>query len=78
MQYQYGDHITHKDVLSSAMYPAVFKDFQDFRYRYGDKITKLPTRAFLSPLKEDEEISVEMGPGSEVRTAASIAGSYLP
>lgn len=66
MQDQHGDHITHKDVLSSAMYPQVFKKWQDFRYKFGDKVAKLNTRAFLTPMKEDEEIAVEMAPANEV------------
>jgi pyruvate carboxylase len=66
MQDQFGEHITDKDVLSSAMYPAVFKEFQEFRYHYGNLISNLPTRAFLAPLKEDEEISVDVAKGSQV------------
>lgn len=59
-------HITSKDVLSSALYPKVFQEWQDFRFQFGDKITQLPTRAFLAPLDEDEEISVEMAKASQV------------
>ena len=66
MQDQHGEHISHKDVLSSAMYPQVFKDWQDHRYKFGDKIARLSTRAFLMPLKEDEEITASMAPGREV------------
>ena len=66
MQDQFGEHVTDKDVLSSAMYPAVFKEFQEFRYHYGTLMTNLPTRAFLAPLKEDEEISVDLAKGSQV------------
>jgi pyruvate carboxylase len=66
LQDQYGDHIDDKDVLSAALYPSVFKEYQDFRYHYGNQMTNLPTRAFLAPLREDEEITVEVAPGSAV------------
>lgn len=66
VQDQYGAHISAKDVLSSALYPKVFQEYQDFRFQFGDKITNLPTRAFLAPLDEDEEISVQMAKASEV------------
>ena len=72
MQDQYGDHITEKDVLSAAMYPQVFKEWQDIRYHYGTKLTALPTRAFLAPLDEDDEISVELAPGSEARVSLAL------
>ena len=63
MQDQYGEHVDDKDVLSAAMYPSVFKEYQDFRYQFGNQMTNLPTRAFLAPLAEDEEIAVETAPG---------------
>lgn len=44
----------------------VFKDWQDHRYKFGDKVARLSTRAFLSPLKEDEEITASMAPGRDV------------
>jgi hypothetical protein len=44
----------------------VFKDWQDFRYKFGDKVARLSTRAFLSPLKEDEEITASLAPGRDV------------
>lgn len=44
----------------------MFKDWQNFRYKYGDKVARLSTRAFLSPLKEDEEITASMAQGRDV------------
>ena len=78
MQDQYGEHISDKDVLSSAMYPQVFQDWQDFRYKYGTKVAALPTRAFLTPLKEDEEIMVELAPGSDVTIKYKARGELQP
>jgi pyruvate carboxylase len=58
---KYGrSNITNKDVLSAALYPKVFEEYQDFVLRYSDLIEKLPTRAFLEPLKEDEEVEIEL------------------
>jgi hypothetical protein len=33
---------------------------QAFVLRYSELIEKLPTRAFLVPLKEDEEVEIEL------------------
>jgi pyruvate carboxylase len=35
----------------------------DFSIKYSSLIEKLPTRAFLAPLDEDEEIEVELAKG---------------
>ncbi|GAX77798.1 hypothetical protein CEUSTIGMA_g5241.t1 [Chlamydomonas eustigma] len=61
---KYGSsNITKRDVLSSAMYPKVFEEYMDFSLRYSQLIEKLPTRAFLAPMDEDEEIEVELAKG---------------
>jgi pyruvate carboxylase len=58
---KYGrSNISNKDVLSAALYPKVFEEYQSFVLRYSDLIEKLPTRAFLAPLKEDEEVEIEL------------------
>lgn len=58
---RYGrSNITNKDVLSAALYPKVFEEYKSFVLRYSDLIEKLPTRAFLTPLKEDEEVEIEL------------------
>lgn len=58
---RYGrSSISNKDVLSAALYPKVFEEYQSFVLRYSDLIEKLPTRAFLAPLKEDEEVEIEL------------------
>jgi pyruvate carboxylase len=71
---KYGrSNISNKDVLSAALYPKVFEEYQSFVLRYSDLIEKLPTRAFLAPLKEDEEVEIEL---SKVRTLG-LAGHGL-
>jgi pyruvate carboxylase len=38
----------------------VYEEYMDFVLRYSDLIEKLPTRAFLVPLAEDEELEIEL------------------
>lgn len=58
---RYGrQSINERDVLSAALYPKVFEEYQAHVLRYSDLIGKLPTRAFLVPLKEDEEVEIEL------------------
>jgi len=59
---KYGPSITEKDVLSYAMYPKVFADWQDFRAVYGDT-QLLPTHLFLKPMVEGQEVEFEIEPG---------------
>ncbi|MEW5296933.1 MAG: hypothetical protein WDW36_000179 [Sanguina aurantia] len=55
--------IRSRDVLSAAMYPKVFDEYMTFTQTYSDLIEKLPTRAFLTPAEEDEEIEFEIAKG---------------
>ena len=50
------------DVMSSAMYPAVCKEFLQFRAQYGP-VDKIPTRIFLTGPKVGEEFEVTIGQG---------------
>ncbi len=43
--------MTHRDVLSAAMYPKVFDEYMTFVDNYSAAVEKLPTRAFLAPLE---------------------------
>ena len=43
---RHGDHIDDRDVMSAALYPKVFDDFEIFRSSYGP-VDKLDTRTFL-------------------------------
>lgn len=49
------------DVLSYALYPRVFEDWKEFENENGE-VTHLPTRAFLEPMRVNEEIEVEVSP----------------
>jgi len=50
------------DFLAYKLYPKVFTDYYDFVQTYGD-VGKLPTPAFFYPLKDNEEILVEIADG---------------
>ena len=43
---RHGSHITERDVMSAALYPQVFEDFENFRASYGP-VSKLGTKTFL-------------------------------
>ena len=51
------------DVLSYAMYPAVFDEWMAHRREYGDAVAAVPTRNFLAGLEVGEEVSVTIEHG---------------
>jgi pyruvate carboxylase len=53
----------------------VFEEYRDFVLKYSDLIEKLPTRAFLTPLAEDEELEIELGRVSNSTTEGRGAGT---
>ena len=59
---QFGKHCTDDELFSSVMYPQVFKDFQDFKKKYGD-VSVLPTLAYFHGLELGEEISITIEEG---------------
>uniref|UniRef100_A0A914WEX4 Pyruvate carboxylase n=1 Tax=Plectus sambesii TaxID=2011161 RepID=A0A914WEX4_9BILA len=50
------------DVMSAAMYPAVYDEFEQFRQKYGP-VDKFSTRIFLTGLDVAEETEVEIEHG---------------
>lgn len=62
LEAEYGTQLRDVDVTSAAIYPAVFREYLEFRARYSD-VSKLPTRAYFAPLGIDEELSVEIETG---------------
>ena len=58
--------VSVRDVLSAALYPKVFDEFKAWQLRYSPFTEALPTRAFLAPLDEDEEVEVELARGNTV------------
>ena len=63
---QFGPAITSRDVLSAALYPKVFEEYQARVIKYGEQLERLPTRTFLAPMSEDEEIEVKLARGSSL------------
>jgi pyruvate carboxylase len=70
--------ISHRDVLSAALYPAVFDEYRAFCLRYSDAVERLPTPAFLSPLKEDDEVEIGLGRGVETHVRFKAVGELQP
>ena len=58
----FGKHCTDDDLFCSVMYPQVFKEFQDFKKKYGD-VSVLPTLAYFHGLEPGEEISITIEEG---------------
>ncbi|MFC5712300.1 pyruvate carboxylase [Thalassorhabdus alkalitolerans] len=54
--------VTSHDMLSYALYPKVFMDFERFRQQFGD-VTVLDTPTFFYGLRLGEEIEVEIEQG---------------
>ncbi len=62
LRQQHGAGIRDVDVLSAALYPQVFAEYQAFLASFSD-VSVLPTHAFLAPLRLGEEVSVEIERG---------------
>lgn len=73
-----GSNISHRDLLSAAMYPKVFDDYKAFTADYSTFIEHLPTRAFLAPLDIDEDIDVELSKGNVVNIKYKAKGELQP
>jgi len=59
----YGERlIKDTDCLSYALYPKVFEEWKQFQSVYGD-VGELPTHLFLKPMKEGEEVELEIERG---------------
>jgi len=63
LEAKYGaQHIKAVDVLSHALYPKVFQEWQDYKLVYGD-VANLPTNLFLHPMKPGQEFELTMEAG---------------
>jgi pyruvate carboxylase len=69
----WGPRIRDVDVLSAALYPKVFDEYMGFRNEYSD-VSVLPTRAFIAPLRLNEEIAVEIERGKTLIVKLTAVG----
>ena len=59
---KFGKQCTDDDLFCSVMYPQVFKEFQEFKKKYGD-VSVLPTLSYFHGLETGEEISITIEEG---------------
>ncbi len=62
LEKKFGREFSDEEVISYALYPAVFEDYLNFTSEYGDP-SIFDTKSFFYPLKPDEEIEVDIEEG---------------
>lgn len=65
LEEKFGRTLRDQDVMSYAMFPTVFDQFERFRSMYGP-VDKLPTRIFFTGLDIAEEVDVEIERGKNL------------
>ena len=60
-----AEEIRNVDVMSHALYPAVFDDFMQHKVEYGS-LAHMDTRTFLTGIKVGEEVEVNLEPGKQL------------
>jgi pyruvate carboxylase len=60
-----GEEIREVDVMSHALYPAVFDQFMESKSEFGS-LAHMNTRTFLSGIKVGEEVEVAIEPGKKL------------
>eukprot|EP00298_Acanthocystis_sp_HF-20_P014588 c20830_g1_i1.p1 GENE.c20830_g1_i1~~c20830_g1_i1.p1 ORF type:complete len:1181 (+),score=578.18 c20830_g1_i1:19-3561(+) len=58
-----GREFSDADIMSAALYPAVFDDYAKMTNLYGQAVTYLPTQHFFCPLEVGESTTVEFKHG---------------
>ncbi|MEM9696502.1 MAG: biotin/lipoyl-containing protein, partial [Myxococcota bacterium] len=65
--------IREADVMSAALYPQVFREYQEFRDEFGD-VSVVPTRFFLAPPEPNVEFTVEIERGKTLVVKLTAVG----
>lgn len=73
--------LREEDVMSAALYPKVFDEFETFRQTFGP-VDRLPTRVFLRGLLPAESCAVSVdlmeGIGGRGREGATCGNEWYP
>jgi pyruvate carboxylase len=69
--------IREVDVMSAALYPAVFDEYREYRTRVSD-VSVVPTRYFLAPPAIGEEFTVEIERGKTLVIKLTAVGETAP
>eukprot|EP01125_Pyxidicula_operculata_P017763 TRINITY_DN6264_c0_g1_i1.p1 TRINITY_DN6264_c0_g1~~TRINITY_DN6264_c0_g1_i1.p1 ORF type:complete len:1189 (-),score=354.24 TRINITY_DN6264_c0_g1_i1:162-3728(-) len=73
---QFDKQVTEEDVINYALYPKVTEEFLTFQKTYGD-VSVIPTSKFFAPLKQDEEVEIEIERGKKLLVRLSAVGDTL-
>jgi pyruvate carboxylase len=77
LKQKHGARVRDVDVMSAALYPQVFDEFQRFQAEFSD-VSVLPTRAFLAPLEIGEEVSFDIERGKTLVVKLNAVGQVDP
>ncbi len=76
LEEEFGVPMSHRDAISSVLYPAVFKGFAEHRIEYSDT-SVLDTPTFCYGLRMGEETRIEMEPGKTLVVKLTAVGELL-
>ncbi|MCC5921438.1 MAG: pyruvate carboxylase [Cyclobacteriaceae bacterium] len=62
---EFDEYLTELDFLSYKLYPKVFREFYHFKEEFGE-VRHIPTRFFFYPMKNEEEMLVEIDRGKAI------------